>query len=237
MANGMACYHHPSQQAVAKCSQCGKGICKDCYDSYGAGMGAGKALCFDCTEDMVKEHAADVDAFRAKVKRERILMIVGAVIGVFVGGGMAANDGGPALFVLAVFACASLGTIYNMFKEYGAVIGIISIIVSPIISIYRFVKRIRQIKEADEIIESDARILQGMRDYFAYTQTMENNKGVDLATLAGQGSELYNNTYAQAVLNKGEKEAQAELRQSVVTISENGEIIRSFDKKPKRNAA
>ena len=140
MANGMACYHHPSQQAVAQCSQCGKGICRDCYDSYGAGMGAGKALCFDCTEEMVKEHAADVDAFRSKVKRERIFMIVGAVIGVFVGAGMA-SQGGPAIFILAVFACASLGTIYNMFNEYGAVLGVISIIVSPIISIYRFVKR------------------------------------------------------------------------------------------------
>jgi len=39
---------------------------------------------------------------------------------------------------------------------------------------------------------------------------------------------LFENTYAQAILNKGEKAAQAELRESVVTISANGEIVRTF---------
>ena len=37
MASGK-CYHHPSQDAVAQCAGCGKGICRDCYDLYGTGM-------------------------------------------------------------------------------------------------------------------------------------------------------------------------------------------------------
>ena len=111
------------------------------------------------------------------------------------------------------------------------------VIVAPIVTIYRFVKRIKQIKQADEIIASDERILQEMRDYFAYTKALEKNKGIDLAKLAEQGSELYDNTYARSVLDKGEKEAQAALRQSVVTISANGEIIRSFDKRIGRGRA
>jgi hypothetical protein len=66
---------------------------------------------------------------------------------------------------------------------------------------------------------------------------MEQQKDdVDLAKLAGQGSELYNNTYAQAVLSKGEKVAQSDLRRSVIRIAANGEIIRSFEDKPSKVA-
>jgi len=35
-------------------------------------------------------------------------------------------------------------------------------------------------------------------------------------------------------MSKGEINAQSELRQGAVQIAANGEIIRSFDKKPKR---
>jgi len=256
MADGK-CYHHPSKDAVAICTGCGKGICKDCYDSYGAGMGAEKALCFDCTEDMVKEHTADIAAFRKKVEKERIFMIVGAIIGVIFAFLTGATDSGDVLVALIIcLGCAGFGAsflfalkmIAGFFLVMGGLGFILLLIVGGValpvlfflgipISIYRYIKRKNQIKQCDEIIASDSGILQEMRDYFAYTQAMENNNGVDLARLAEQGSELFENTYAQAVLSKGEQEAQAELRQSVVTISANGEIIRSFDKKPKKKAA
>ena len=232
----MACYHHPSQQAVAHCKVCGKGICKDCYDSYGAGMGEGKAMCFDCTEEMVKEHESEIYWLQKQVKRERMWMIVGAVLGIFIGAVLAA-EGGPLMFILAFFACASLGTIVNGFMEGGWLVGTIMIVVSPIMSIVRFVKRINQIKQAEEILAADARILQEMRDYFEYTLTMEKSAGVDLATLANQGGTLFGNTYAQAVLTKGEQAAQAELRQGAVQIAANGEIIRSFDRRIAQRAA
>jgi hypothetical protein len=73
-----------------------------------------------------------------------------------------------------------------------------------------------------------------MKDYFAYTQAIENNKNINLDQLTQQGSKLFENTYAQAVLNKGEGAAQADLRQSVVAISTNGEIISNLDKKVKK---
>ena len=226
----MTCYHHPSQDSVATCRECGKGICKDCYDSYGAGMGAGKAMCFDCTEEIVKEHTGEIAWLKSQVKKERTWMIVGAILGLFLGMGLAA-EAGAGILIFAIFAGASLGTIVNGFMEFGAVVGFIMIVVSPIMSIVRFVKRINQIKAADEILASDARILQEMRDYFEYTLTMEKNAGMNLSQLADQGGTLFGNTYAQAVLSKGESAAQAELRQGAVQIVANGEIIRSFDRR------
>lgn len=41
-------------------------------------------------------------------------------------------------------------------------------------------------------------------------------------------SELYNNSYAQAVRDNGEAAADAALRQATTRIAENGEIIRDF---------
>jgi len=237
----MVCYHHPSKQAVATCSVDGKGICKDCYDSYGAGMGAGKALCFDCTEEMMKENAREILWLQKQVKKERIWMIVGAItVGLALGIGMS-GDMGIAGFFLGLFVGGfvggSLGTIVNGFSEHGPVIGMIMIIISPVMTLVRFFKRGKQIKRCNKILASDARAIQEMRDYFEYTLTMERSAGVDLATLANKGGELFNNTYAQSVLKNGEKNAQEGLRQSVVTISANGEIIRSFDKRIAQRAA
>jgi len=250
MADGK-CYHHPSQDAVATCRGCGKGICKDCYDVYGVSSGeyAGQALCYDCTSQLVAENVSGVDKFKQQVKKELIFMVIGMVIGGILGvmTGQVSTFiilvlwGGSALMVLQGFlAMIKMGSnlasgSYGGF--IGGIIGIGKLIVAPVVTVVKIFKRVHQIKQASEIIASDSRTLQEMRDYFAYTQAMENNKGVDLAKLAEQGSELFNNTYAQAVLNKGEKEAQAELRQSVVTISANGEIIRNFDKKPEKKAA
>ena len=232
MAQGMVCYHHSSQNAVAQCAECGKGICKDCYDSYGAGMGAGKALCFDCTEELVKGNSAEIAAFRSKVKLERIMIVVGFfVIGFLLT--MMVNDGGFDFGMFLVYGCVggSAWTIIKNFYYYGAVVGVISMIVSPVMTLVRFFKRMKQIKQCDEILASDARIIQEMRDYFTYTQEMENNAGVDLATLANQGGALFNNTYAKSVMQNGEKKAQAELRQGAVQIASNGEIVRSFDRR------
>ena len=253
MGNGK-CYHHPSQDAVATCRGCGKGICRDCYDVYGVTSGeyAGKALCYDCTSQLVAENVINIDAFRERVKSERKWMIIGAIIGLVIGGCIGISMGHPvnSLFCgsFGIFVGASLATIVKMILGVlfghdksdsvtsALFIAICLIVVSPIITIYRLVKRIIQIKRCDKIIASDSHTLQEMRDYFAYTQAMENNKGVDLAKLIEQGSELSDNTYAQAVLNKGEQAAQAELRQSVVTISKNGEIIKKFDKKKDKKA-
>jgi hypothetical protein len=174
------------------------------------------------------ENAAEIEAFRRQTKKERTWMIVGAIIGGLFIGSMMAGDLGALAFVLGPFIGASLGTIIRMFSEHGAIVGIISIIVAPIVTIYRFVTRTRNMKLAEEIVAGEIETLQMMEDYMAHTQALASHKGVDLASLASQGSELYNNSYTQRVLKQGEQAAQAELRRGVVQIAENGEIIRTF---------
>jgi|GEM_PF-2019681 len=250
---GIECSDHPSKQSVALCRQCGKGICQDCYDAYGvtAGDYAGTALCYECTAKEVAENVASVAAFRKRVKKERILMIVGAVIGAILIGPMLMGGFGHWVgWVLGVFVGASFLTIFlsavsaalekNENGERnilgGLFVAVFLTLVSPIISIYRFVERVRQIKQADEIIANDERALQQMRDYFEYTQIMEKSTGIDLAKLVEQDSELYGNTYAQSVLKNGEEAAQTELRQGAAQITANGEVIKNFDKRRRKKA-
>ena len=232
MASGMACYHHPSQRAVAQCRVCGNGICQDCYDVYGVTSGeyAGKALCYDCTSQLVAENVVDIDAFRARVKRERIFIIVGAVLGALVG--IAGGGGGV---IIGAGIGGSLWTIVktliSALNDESWIVAIGVIIVSPIITIYRFISRFRQERQCREIISSDSYVLREMRDYFEYTQVMEQNDAIDLSKLADKGGELYDNSYAQSVITNGESAAQAELRRGVIQIAANGEIIRGFDRR------
>jgi len=119
----------------------------------------------------------------------------------------------------------AMGNVGGGFRAFWGLF--IQLPLSPILAIVRFVKRHNLIKQFDGIIESDSQALQQMRDYFAYTLTMEQHKGIDLATLAAEGGELFENTYAKTVLSKGEPAARTQLRNSVVRIAENGEIVRS----------
>ena len=254
----MACYDHSSEQAVAECQKCGKGLCKDCYDVYGvsAGRYAGKALCYRCTSELVAGNVADFEGLKRQVQWERGWIITGAILGAVLLPMISMDNGADAAgaFVAFIFGAGiggSLGTILmgvgamgewsergGDMRQAGCIIGAVALILfSPIMTVYRLFSRVGQLKQCDEIIESDSRVLQQMRDYFAYTQTMAQNVGTDLATLAAQGSELYDNTYAKAVLANGEQAAQAELRRSVVQIAENGEIIRSFNPRGRRNSA
>lgn len=137
------------------------------------------------------------------------------------------------------------GSIGSIFGFIGMIIGGVAgyfvaiplMFVSPIVAIYQHFKKKKQVAQADEIIESDSRVLQEIRDYFAYTQEMEKHPAMDLTSLADQGGTLFGNTYASAVMSKGESAAQEALRQGAVQIAANGEIIRGFDppaKKPKK---
>ena len=67
-----------------------------------------------------------------------------------------------------------------------------------------------------------------MKDYMEYTLVVSNHRGVDLESLISESSELYKNSYAQAVREHGEAAADAELRRATTMIAKNGEIIRTF---------
>ena len=67
------------------------------------------------------------------------------------------------------------------------------------ITVSNTIQYIIYLKKTQGFIESDTAALQQMRDYMQYTLVRNQNKGVDLEDLMNEGSELYNNSYAQAV--------------------------------------
>ncbi len=255
MAEGMVCYHHPSQQAVAQCGRCKKGICEDCYDTYGVTSGeyAGRALCYDCTVLEVEENVNAVTLLRKIIKTEFVFIIVGVVIGAVLGGilmGSSSGDIGGVIMGVILFGLlggcgwavlkalgllisggGDLGT-KGDFRGLGKMIkGFAMIIVAPFRTIIKIVTRLRQIKEMNQIVANDALAVEEMKAYFAYTQVIEANKGVELATLVGPGGALVENKYAKAVLSNGESAAQTNLRSEVKQIFDNNEKLKDFSEK------
>jgi len=236
------CAHHPSLEAVKACDSCGKPICKECSDVFRIekGIHAGGRVCYDCASELVTTNMSNIDRFREQVRKERTTMFVGmgvgAVVGLIFGAGMGDFGGVILMLLLGAAVGGSLGTILRKTSEAMDVIGFFGLLaplvliwVSPILTIMNFVRRSSQVQQSDQIIASDSSTLREMRDYFAYTQIMEEKRDrMDLEKLASQGGALFDNSYARAVINNGEAAAQAGLRESVVTISANGEIIRSF---------
>lgn len=257
---GPVCYHHPTEPAVAKCARCGKYICKDCAEAYtvSGGQYANKSLCYDCCEQLVAENVAELTKNKNKIKAQFILQLIGMVLGFIYGisAGISSGDflatlitalicaciGGVFLSALKAFASLTWEAIKIAFSGQFGWLTVISIIFQIIVIIFKCivvtisntVQYILYLKRTQGFIESDSAALQQMRDYMQYTLVRNQNKGVDLEDLMHEGSELYNNTYAQAVRTNGEAAADAALRQATTRIAENGEIIRDF---PQANAA
>jgi hypothetical protein len=79
----------------------------------------------------------------------------------------------------------------------------------PIIPIIKILEYTKNMKTAKSNAADFAKLLGKMADYYEYAQYMEKHGAdADLAKLTKQGGELFNNAYAQIVLQKGEKEAQ-----------------------------
>lgn len=243
MASGK-CYHHQTQDAVAHCVDCGKWICRDCVTVCGvlSGEYAGKSLCYCCTTKLVETNVLKIERFKSQVKKQLVFMAIGAIIGGILGAmsGYPSNIfvfallGGSGMMVLQGFwAAIKMGSNLASGSYVGfvaGVIGICKLIIAPAVTIFNIIRWWHQITQANEIIASDAQALVEMRDYFNYTQVMEKKvANVSLAILSGQGGELFNNTYARAVIDSGEKIAQSELRKRVIQIAVNGETLKNFD--------
>ena len=235
--DGPVCYHHPDEPAAGQCARCGKYICKDCVEAYTVNSGdyANQCLCYDCCQALVSENVTELKKQKGKI----IGLFVATIIGMIIGAAVGASGGG----VAAIFCMLWFGSFWTWIKSsvsgwwnnpmgrslagfIGACIG--GLIIAPIKTIIKVVQCITHLIKTSKFIEEDSAALVQMREYMEYTQVMSRNKGVDLETLMGQGSELYNNSYAQMVSTQGEAAADAMLRQCTTRIAENGEIIRDF---------
>ncbi|MDR0517219.1 MAG: IBR domain-containing protein [Fibromonadaceae bacterium] len=214
----MVCYHHPSQQAVVQCSKCGKSICKNCSEAYGITSGeyTGKSLCYNCISQLVESNITETN----KLKKETKLF----------GTWIFSNFG--LIILKALGKCISGGGDLGARGDYrglGKIIGgTITLLISPIKAIIEVINRSNKIKRLNEIVASNSQTLEEIRTYFAYTQAIEKNAGVDLAKLAEQGGELFENTFAKIVLGEGEKAALEKLHRNLAQIVANAETIRNF---------
>jgi len=235
--SGPSCYHHSSDPAAGACAKCGKYICRDCCDSYQVVSGdyAGAALCYDCCSNLVSENVEKLKADKTKITVSLVATAIGVILGIIL-----LSSAGP---IGMIFGAAWFGSFWVAVKAtfsawwndpngrsgagfVGAFIGVT--LVAPFRTGAKIVQYIMYLTRTSNFISEDTQSLQQMRDYMEYTLTMSRNKGVDLETLMGQDSALYNNSFAQAVRNVGEDQAVANLRDSVISINERGEIIRSF---------
>ena len=247
--NGPACAFHPNEPAVKKCARCGKPICQDCYENYQVTSGEyeGQALCYDCCRELVAQNVKQLKKNRLSIAFTFIFtligMLIGGIIGFYYTGG-----GTSGALIIAIYACIG-GCFWTFIKSWfsriyhackgsdnfliSLIIGIfVGAIIEVVLSVYRTIRKIIEciiyLFKTSGFIKSDTRALQQMTDYMEYTQVMSRNVGVDLATLINEGSELYDNSYAQEVAQYGEAQAEANIRRCVTSINENGEIIRSF---------
>ena len=252
--DGPVCYHHPSEPAEAQCARCGKYVCKDCAEAYTVALGeyANKTLCYDCCEQIVSDNVAELTANKKKVKGQFILQIIGMVIGFIMGISMGAESGDAGSAFVTGLICMCIGGVFLSamkaffsltwdcikiaFAGQFGLLTILSIIFNIIVIVFKCiwitlsqtVQYIIYLKKTSGFIESDTQALQQMKDYMEYTLVRSQNKGVDLESLMNEGSELYNNSYAQSVRDNGEAAADAALRQATTMINEHGEIIRDF---------
>lgn len=255
-SNAARCYYHNDEVAVGRCVRCGKNLCKDCCDTYGfsSGQYAGHTLCYDCTQAIVQEDIAQLQANYKTIKLQYILTLIGVAIGAFVGLGAGISDGlgiGETLLIMLIFAAVGgcfytfirnyISTLPSWFTSTGNIVLSVAIFMLKA-CVYLLIEYVRAIfttgsklyrfitymKRTEHIIENSQADLQRLKDYMEYTLVRSRNQGVDLDSLMKEGSELYNNSFAQMVQEQGEEQAERAASGWVATIAENGEIIRSF---------
>jgi len=93
----LKCYNHPQRDAIAQCSDCGKGLCEECATKWKP------PTCYDCMKNYVNNEMSSVNG-------ELIIYIILAIIGAVFGGTMGMGHGpmakssADALFLIIIYA-------------------------------------------------------------------------------------------------------------------------------------
>ncbi|MBR1832745.1 MAG: hypothetical protein IJ784_09985 [Ruminiclostridium sp.] len=74
----MKCYHHPDRDAVAYCSQCGRGLCAECSDAHNP------IMCDNCAQLAVQQLVDDYNEIirknKQKIRTIHIIIIVTTIL-------------------------------------------------------------------------------------------------------------------------------------------------------------
>lgn len=249
--NGATCHCHPNEPAVDTCARCGKYICQDCAETYTVNSDEyqGKHLCYDCCREIVASNVKTLKKQKAKIIAQYVFTFLGMIFGAIIGASQVSSTPDAPWYLILVwsfiFGCAWT-FIKNVFKILGNTIKnfakgawlgaifwfLIDMVKAIVLAIWGTIQKLfyytKYLIQTSSFIKSDTEALQQMADYMEYTLVRSQNVGVDLATLMTEDSQLYNNSYAQSVMNNGEEAAAASVRAAAVSFNEHGEIIRNF---------
>lgn len=154
----MNCKNHPDREAVGKCSECGVGLCAECYDYFES------HICYECAQKVL---AQDKKFQKKTLTRFIVFGIIGLVIGIALGIATTANTNGRVvLIILAAIWGFLAGSSYGMalmankgvrmiWWQY-LVMLLFSIILAPI---YFVIRLVRQIK-LNKIVKSEIKSIQ-----------------------------------------------------------------------------
>ena len=241
------CYYHPEERVVGHCARCGKNLCRYCCDSFGVTGGeyAGKMLCYDCTTKLVKDNVEELQKNHNYIHGQYTQCLVGCAIGGVIGFIWGLSGGIMGALLYMVLCAAIGGSASNFFHRFIAAIPgffvstgnmVISICVGlfkfifcfflyAIMALFETVKKIlyyrNYMAQTADCLEKDSSALQCIRDRMEYSRVMNENRGMSLADLMNEGSELYNNSYARMVQEQGEEKAEAFVSRCTTQIAEN----------------
>lgn len=254
--DGPACELHPDRPAAARCENCGAYMCSECVEAFTITEGdlQGKAFCYDCIQKLFEEQRNELQKNFNIMRVRAGIFGVGVVLGGILGIAAGLDTGEPIGVLIWFLICASIGgSLPTFLKTYISQIPSMftfsgNFVVSLIISIIKacvffFIDAARAFVETSSklysywqyfsqtrgLIDQSQQALDFIETFVEYTRVREANAGVDLSSLMQEGSELFDNAYAQQVVQHGESAADEMMRQSTWTIAANGEIIHNFE--------
>ncbi|MCM1367923.1 MAG: hypothetical protein NC184_03830 [Roseburia sp.] len=240
MGNLLTCYHHSNcddRPAVATCSNCGKGLCTECADKLHSPT-TGNVLCVDCLNAELDTTVAKASAASKAIQKELITIGVGLVIGIIIAAIFGTLVTGTFHFVAFFIPtlCASFGTIWQMCRYRGVLVGILFFIglmlVSPVIFVWRIVVRVRDIIALKKFADCQVAYRNANDNFFRLARSMKSEKidpeairrelEVKYAALREQDAAEYEKKVKAGVDSKiAEREAEMEeIRKTLNEIKE-----------------
>lgn len=201
MASGN-CYHHLDRPASGTCNSCGKGLCHECIDTLRTSDGL--ILCVDCYKKTLNENVAKVKKARKVIITELVMIVVGLIIGLIIG--IVTQEGNSLGIIIAASIGGSFGTIAKnliLMKRLGwgwlwiILKSALWFIISPVVTLWRIIVRIKDIVRASRIARSDTEGAVLAEQFFKLARNpaarVENQKGEELdmdALLAQLGGQV-----------------------------------------------
>lgn len=237
----MNCSTHSNRPAVYECDNCGKPICKACYDDFDL-PDERVHLCSDCYTEYYRSELAEVIALKGMVKREFIFIIIGMVLGLILGIYFAVQIFaledmvalGVILIVYLPFIGGSLMTIIkrirNQYLENRDTSGdstsmgfnfaiifltaLINILIAPITTIVRLIQRIGDMRQLNRIEQSGYNLINAVEQYIA------NSLKPSTVEQSAEGGSADVEISLDAILASGSG--------SEAALCDNGEILRTI---------